>query len=871
MSTMRRETEEKEELASQLRGSLLEFCKYFFPVLTSRPLIVSEPIGRESHHITIARALTRASRLELPSHRLLINTPPGSGKSLLMTMFVAWTMAQHPDSKYIYVSYSKTLSDKQTEIIKRIMQLPHYSYLFDVHIRSDSKAKDYFQTTAGGAVASAGSSGSITGISAAEPGLDRFSGALICFPYDEIIWTEQGAMKIGEVVEKRIGVKVWSMNLETRVVELKEIQRYFDNPGSDLVEIAFEGGKTLRCTPDHKIWTDNRGWVEAQNLLLSDQLLSPSPNCSLRHFQDISRFFLCDTKVSENGIVIATKCEKFKASFSFSFSRSSCFGLPASCVSPSNFMNGKCVDIEHFSNLLITQIAVNNKENVICRENATMMPFSLRKGAVENGVSYVFSPCSVPQVFNSVVKTVSVYMTNISLMGYWPNKSCGYESMYTYSLPKAGNACSIIFFIRRYSELLNPLRLHSKSPVISIFNSIFLRSNSPNARHAISKISVRNISPLFVRKIGHVDKTYCLTVKDNNNMFLGSCEDILILTKNCDDLHKPDEVHSSTVRQSVIDNYSQTLQQRLRSIKAPIIMIGQRLHENDISQYLIDGKDGYEWEKVILKAVDPAGNILYPEVYSREMLTKKKQSDPYVYSSQYQQEPVPAGGALFKPEWFVLLDDEPTFLATFVVADTAETAMTYNDATAISFFGVYEIENFGVKTGIYALHWIDAIEVHVEPKDLKDTFISFWENCCRNKTPPRLAAIEKKSTGVSLISALSDMRAIRIVDIQRNRGSGSKTKRFLDTQPLVAERLISLPRYAKHTEKCIEHMSKITANDSHARDDLGDTLADGVRLGLTEKIALHHASADSDYTDIAKSLTSHSNFLGRLRQKAYTS
>jgi len=515
---MSKEIEEKEALASVLRGSLIEFCKYFFPILTSREFIVSQPDGRESHHITIAKALTRAARLEIPSHRLLINTPPVSGKSLLMTMFVAWTMAQHPDSKYIFVSYSKTLADKMTEQIKRIMDLPHYTYLFDVHMRKDSKAKDYFQTTAGGAVASAGSSGTITGLSAGEPGLDRWSGALVL-----------------------------------------------------------------------------------------------------------------------------------------------------------------------------------------------------------------------------------------------------------------------------------------------------------------------------------------------------------------DDLHKPDEAHSQTLRQGVIDNFSQTLMQRLRGNNIPIILIGQRLHESDISQHLIDKKDGYDWEKVIVKSIDPAGNIIYPEVFSKEMLLKRKETDPYVFSSQYQQEPVPAGGSLFKPDWFVLLDDEPAFIATFVVADTAETAMTYNDATAISFFGIYEIENFGVKTGVYALHWIDAIEVHVEPKDLKDTFISFWENCCRNKTPPKMAAIEKKSTGVSLISALSEMRAIRIVDIPRNRSSGSKTKRFLDAQPLVAERLVSLPRYAKHTEKCIEHMSKITANDSHAKDDLGDTLSDGIRLGLVEKVVLHHASADSDYTDMAKSLTSHSNFLGRLRHKAYTS
>ncbi len=59
-----------------------------------------------------------------------------------------------------------------------------------------------------------------------------------------------------------------------------------------------------------------------------------------------------------------------------------------------------------------------------------------------------------------------------------------------------------------------------------------------------------------------------------------------------DDAHKPDEVHSDTIRQSVIDNYRETIQQRCRGINVPIIFIGQRLHEDDLAAYLINAKDG---------------------------------------------------------------------------------------------------------------------------------------------------------------------------------------------------------------------------------------------------------------------------------------
>ena len=65
------------------------------------------------------------------------------------------------------------------------------------------------------------------------------------------------------------------------------------------------------------------------------------------------------------------------------------------------------------------------------------------------------------------------------------------------------------------------------------------------------------------------------------------------------------------------------------------------------------------------------------------------------------------------------------------LADTAETAKSYNDATVFSFWGVYEIESYGVKTGQYGLHWIDTLECRVEPKDLKGTFLEFWQQCMR--------------------------------------------------------------------------------------------------------------------------------------------
>jgi len=471
---------EKEQEAARLRGSLIEFTRYFFQHITGREFLVSAPIGRESHHVTVCRSLTHVQRLE--RLREILNLPPGSGKSTLVSMFIAWCWASFPDSNFLYISYSHEVAKKHTSFVKSIVSSRMYNYLFDISIDSDSRAKDAFKTNHGGFLRAFGSSGAVTGQDGGLPALDRFSGAVII-----------------------------------------------------------------------------------------------------------------------------------------------------------------------------------------------------------------------------------------------------------------------------------------------------------------------------------------------------------------DDAHKPDEVHSDTIRQGVIKNYDETIRQRVRGINVPIICIGHRLHESDLFDYLISGKDTDTWHQTVLESIDGAGNALYPEMMPLEKLLALREKSPYVYWSQYQQKPVPSGNALFKPEWFVELDQEPQFLSTFITADTAETDKSWNDATVFSFWGVYEIENYGKKTGKLGLHWLDCVEMRIEPKDLESAFIDFHANCTLHPVQPLMAAIEKKSTGVTLVSVLKNIRGLSVREVERTRDSGSKTKRFLEMQPYIAEKRISFTTGAKHKNLCIDHMSKITANDAHRHDDIADTLSDSIRIALIEK------------------------------------
>jgi predicted phage terminase large subunit-like protein len=322
-----------------------------------------------------------------------------------------------------------------------------------------------------------------------------------------------------------------------------------------------------------------------------------------------------------------------------------------------------------------------------------------------------------------------------------------------------------------------------------------------------------------------------------------------------DDLHKASEVFSDTIRQSVIDNYNETIVQRVRSPTVPIVAIGQCLHEDDIFNFLFSDKSERVFKRVLLDALDAAGNVLCPQVITKEQLLEKQRLNNYVFSAQYQQKPSPAGGALFRERDFAILQEEPEILLSFLTIDTAETPLTHNDPTVFSFWGLYKIKDNGIKTDIFALHWIDCLEIRVEPADLEQELLSFYSDCMLHKCQPTLVAIEQKTTGVTLISSLKRIRGLNIREVKRTRASGSKAARYIEMQPYISSGLISFTDGVKHKDECIKHMVKITANDSHRWDDKADTCYDSIKIALIDKTFNTLIESSKDDAIVSKGLS----------------
>ncbi len=318
-----------------------------------------------------------------------------------------------------------------------------------------------------------------------------------------------------------------------------------------------------------------------------------------------------------------------------------------------------------------------------------------------------------------------------------------------------------------------------------------------------------------------------------------------------DDLHKPDEVHSDVRRERVIKNYNETIKPRRRGNYVCMALFGQRLHEDDVCQFIMDGRDGQIWKHVELQSLDAAGNAMAPHIISKEQLLIEQKFNEYVFWSQHQQRPVSAAGGIFKKDWFKILRDEPDIIYSFITADTAESEAEWADYTAFAFWGLYKLKvGLTDVPGEYALHRISHRLIKVEPKDLKDEFMDYYTECLRYKCPVSAAAIERKSSGTGLISVLKEIPGVRVINIERNASSGNKTTRFLECQRYVAEGKISLLNDSRNKDEFIDHMGKITANGTHKHDDLADVTADAIKITFIDKLITRQVSA-SRYDELA--------------------
>lgn len=140
-----------------------------------------------------------------------------------------------------------------------------------------------------------------------------------------------------------------------------------------------------------------------------------------------------------------------------------------------------------------------------------------------------------------------------------------------------------------------------------------------------------------------------------------------------DDPIKPDDADSELIRNKVNNRFNSTIRNRVNSINTPIIIIMQRLHEDDLCGHLIDTEPN-DWTVVTLPAIKEDGTALWHERFPLENLLIEEARDAVIFSRQYMQNPMPREGLLFPEDE---LRKYPT--ATFDPAEKGEYSYCYID------------------------------------------------------------------------------------------------------------------------------------------------------------------------------------------------
>lgn len=121
-----------------------------------------------------------------------------------------------------------------------------------------------------------------------------------------------------------------------------------------------------------------------------------------------------------------------------------------------------------------------------------------------------------------------------------------------------------------------------------------------------------------------------------------------------DDPIKPDDARSETVRDKVNQKFETTIRNRVNSRSTPIIIIMQRLDEDDLCGYL-ERLEPDVWEVLSLPVIttDEHGEeaALWPFKHTLDELHGLREKNSFVFDTQYMQNPRPLAGLMYEREF----------------------------------------------------------------------------------------------------------------------------------------------------------------------------------------------------------------------------
>lgn len=281
-----------------------------------------------------------------------------------------------------------------------------------------------------------------------------------------------------------------------------------------------------------------------------------------------------------------------------------------------------------------------------------------------------------------------------------------------------------------------------------------------------------------------------------------------------DDPHKAGEANSDIMRQNVIDWFQTTMESRKNSPDTPIIIIMQRLHERDLSGFLLSGGNGEKWDHICISALDEKDESFWPDQFLTPDLHRQRASNSYVFAGQMMQQPAPIGGGIFKDNWWRYYSALPEMEYRMIYADTAMKTGEQNDYSVLQCWG---------KSKDNKAYLIDQLRGKWEAPELLAQARAFWnKHRVQSSATLRQMKVEDKASGTGLIQQLR-REGVPVVGIPRDK---DKVTRAYDAAPQIEAGNVYLPSDAEWLSDFL-YESSLFPNGAH--DDQLDPMMDAIK------------------------------------------
>ena len=736
----------------RLRDDLIAFCQH-----------MQEDYKVGVHHRRLAGLLEdiEGGRKD----RICVSVAPRHGKSQLVSIyFAAWYMGRNPAHKVMLVSHTTDLAVDFGRKIRNLVASERYKEVFpDVSLASDSKSAGRWSTNMGG---------------------EFFA----CLSPDTPVHTLRGWVPAADVT------------LADRVVTPtgpEPVLALFNTSHGETIHVA--GGA---YSPDHLIWTENRGWVEARHVESTDLLRTESFLCSLR----VSLWRLTHGYMEHAYVptvvqhpIEVRKPEQREVSF-VRRARHICLRAMAGVrqflgrYGPPAHAGAYCGPNGQLGPLQPGELPLGDPDRA-GQQQAHQRP---HRGPDAGGTC-----TGVEFDARNIAVSYSARVSNL--------RDSEPEETKTGTLQDPGGTAAGRWLRRCAVSHLE----HCRGRRLS---------GKPESRPEVGLAGLHGWTQklcgvlLGIRFAGDVTREthdardfVNFRVGGQNTLFTGG-----VLTHNCgigsalagrgahmlliDDAHSEQDVLNGNfeVFKKAYEWFTYGARTRLMP-GGRVAIIGTRWHMDDligrVTSDMVKNVDSDQYEvfefPAILEVNDPetgaaVQKALWPEFFDLPALLRTKASMPaFQWNAQYQQRPTAEEAALIKRDWWRIWEKDQPPACEYIIMSLDAAAETHNraDYTSLTTWGVFNNEEEG-SHNIILLHAIKGRYEFPELKKMALEAYRDWE--------PDAFIVEKKSAGAALYQEMRRM-GLPVSEYTPHRGTGDKLARLNSVADIVSSGMCWVP------------------------------------------------------------------------------